>query len=292
MATADEAERLVRRKANETKRKAESGSGWYGGAARAGLTAKGVSYGLVGVLAFVVAIGHGGNATSRSGALASVADEPWGKLMLVLLALGFAAHATWRFVQAAVAEREDDGHKAERLAKTWGTRAGCVGSGLVYAGLTYVTIRLLAGAGEEPQNERARETTAAIFDWPAGRWLVALAGLAILGFGVGNLYFGVTQRFENEWRGGMSRSERTWGSPIGMIGHVARGAVFALIGIFVTKAALDYDAQEAIGFDGALQKLASASYGPWLLGVTAAGLIGYGVFCLVDARHRDVSARS
>ena len=88
----------------------------------------------------------------------------------------------------------------------------------------------------------------------------------------------------------MSRTERTWGSRAGVVGHVARGVVFGLIGIFVTKAATDYDAQDAIGFDGALRKLAEAAYGPWLLGVTAAGLVAYGVFCLVDARYRDVSA--
>jgi hypothetical protein len=65
--------------------------------------------------------------------------------------------------------------------------------------------------------------------------------------------------------------------------------VFALIGVFVTKAAIDYDPKDAIGLDGALQKLAHQSYGPWLLGLTAAGLVCYGIYCLVDARYRDVS---
>ena len=74
-----------------------------------------------------------------------------------------------------------------------------------------------------------------------------------------------------------------------MLGHLARAVVFSLIGIFVVKAALDYNPRDAIGIDGALQKLAHASYGPYLLGVTAAGLVCYGVFCLVDARYRDVS---
>ena len=68
--------------------------------------------------------------------------------------------------------------------------------------------------------------------------------------------------------------------------------VFSLIGIFLCKAALEYDAQEAIGVDGALQKLAGQAYGPWLLGLTAAGLLAYALFCLVDARYRDVSANS
>jgi len=76
----------------------------------------------------------------------------------------------------------------------------------------------------------------------------------------------------------------------GVVGHLARAVVFVLIGIFVIKAAVEYDPQESIGLDGALQKLAHASYGPYLLGITAAGLVCYGLYCLVDARYRDVSA--
>ena len=87
----------------------------------------------------------------------------------------------------------------------------------------------------------------------------------------------------------MSTSERTWGGRAGMAGHVARAVVFGLIGIFVTKAALDYNPKDAIGLDGALQKLVHASYGPYLLGLTALGLVCYGLYCLIDARYRDVS---
>jgi Domain of Unknown Function (DUF1206) len=83
---------------------------------------------------------------------------------------------------------------------------------------------------------------------------------------------------------------RTWGGRAGVAGHVARAVVFTLIGVFVIKSALQYDPKEAIGLDGALQKLAGAAYGPYLLGITAAGLIAYGLYCLVDARYRDVSA--
>ena len=291
MATADRVEARVRRETEKTKAKAESGSGWYAVLARVGLVAKGISYGLVGGLALAVAAGHGGKATSRTGALATVADESWGKLLLILLALGFAAYAIWRVVQA-VAEREDpsDG-EAKGPAKKWGKRAGYLGRGLIYAGLTYTTVRLLTGSGaEQSQNEKARQTTAAVFDWPGGRWIVGAAGLVIIGAGLWNLYRGVSTKFEDKWRGGMSRTEQTWGSRAGVVGHVARGVVFGLIGIFMTKAATDYDAQDAIGFDGALRKLAEAAYGPWLLGLTAAGLVAYGIYCLVDARYRDVSA--
>src|SRR5919201_419611 len=171
---------------------ARAGRGWYAVLARTGLVAKGVSYGLVGVLAVALALGAGGQTTSRQGALEELATHSFGKVVLALLALGFAAYAIWRFVQA-VAEREDGD------AEKWGKRAG-------------------------------------------------------------------------------------------LVGHVARAVVFSLIGIFLVKAAVEFDPKDAIGLDGALRKLEDAGYGPYLLGLTAAGLVAYGLYCFVDARYRDVSA--
>ena len=270
--------------------KAIAGSGWYAWLARGGLVAKGVSFGIVGVLAIGVAVGTGGKTASRQGALQTLAQHTWGKVLLVLLAIGFAAYAIWRFVQA-FAERGDDGDERE-AAKKWGKRAGYVGRGLIYAGLTFTSVKILTGSGGgQSQNQQAHKTTAAIFDWPAGRWLVGAIGLCIIAAGLWNFYRGITRRFERQWRTNeMTAAERKWGGRIGVAGHLARGVVFSLIGIFVTKAAIDYDPKDAIGLDGALQKLGHASYGPYLLGVTAAGLLCYGFFCLVDARYRDVSA--
>ncbi len=285
-------QQAVRRPAQETRQKASSGSGWYAALARTGLVAKGLSYGLVGVLALKLAFGSGGGkATSRQGALQSVAQHPFGKIVLVLLAIGFAAYALWRFVQA-FAERSDDSEgEAKGAAKKWGKRAGYIGRGVVYASLTLSTIKILNGSGGgQSQNGKAHKTTAMVFGWPGGRWLVGAVGLIVIGVGLWNLYRGVARKFEDKWRlGEVSHTTRQWGSRVGVVGHVARFVVFGLIGVFLTKAAIDYNPKDAIGLDGALQKLAQAGYGPWLLGLTAIGLVAYGVFCLVDARLRDVS---
>jgi hypothetical protein len=281
----------ARHPAGEAQREAERGSGWYAWIARGGLVAKGASYAIVGILAIQVAVGEGGEATSREGALAAIAASGFGKVLLVGLALGFAAYALWRFVQT-FAER-DDGGDAAGTAKTWGKRAGYVARGAIYAGLTYTTVRLITGSGgAQSQNQEARNTTAGVLDWPAGRWIVGLAGLAIIGAGLWNAYRGVTKKFEDKWRGGMSALERRWGCRAGLVGHLARAGVFGLIGVFLVKAAIEYDPKEAIGLDGALQKLAEAAYGPVLLGVTAAGLVCYAAYCLLDARYRDVSVNN
>jgi uncharacterized membrane protein YidH (DUF202 family) len=285
----DNALGAARRPARDARNKAAAGSGWYAWLARAGLVAKGVSFGIVAALALGVALGGGGKTTSRQGALQTLAGDTWGKLLLVLLAIGFAGYAIWRFVQAfATGERRGSEKTA---AKKWGKRAGYVGRGVIYAGLTLTTIKILAGSGAgQSQDQKARKTTATALNWPDGRWIVGIAGVCIVGAGLWNLYRGIAHKFEDKWRTSeMSSAERTWGGRAGVAGHAARAVVFGLIGVFITKAAIDYDPKTAIGLDGALRKLAHTTYGPWLLGLTAAGLLCYGLFCLVDARYRDVS---
>ena len=274
----------LRQPAQEARQRGRSGSGWYAWLARAGLVAKGASFAIVGVLAIKLALGDGGKATSRDGALHTLAGETFGRVVLILLVVGFAAYAIWRFVEAWAAPGED--------AKKWAKRLGSIGRGVIYVSLAYSAAKILAGAGgSSSQNQRAHETAATALSWPAGTWLVGVAGAVVIGVGLWNLYRGLSRKFEDKWRTGeMGATARKWGGRVGTYGHVARAVVFGLIGVFVIRAALQYDPKEAIGLDGALQKLASAAYGPYLLGLTAAGLIAYGVYCLVDARYRDVSA--
>jgi len=282
------------RPVRKVRSEAEGGRGWYALLARGGLIAKGISYGIVGVLAIQLALGRGGKATSRTGALQTLAQHTFGKVLLTVLAFGLASYAIWRFVQA-FAEREDaeDG-KTKGAAKKWGKRAGYVGRGLIYAGLTASAVKVLLGSGRvESQNAKAHSTTSTALSWPGGTWIVGAAGLVLIGVGLWNAYRGLTRKFEDKWRRGeMTETARGWGARAGLAGHLARAVVFTLIGVFLIKAAIDYNPQDAIGLDGALHELADATYGSYLLGLTAAGLICYALYCLVDARYRDVSTRS
>jgi NADH:ubiquinone oxidoreductase subunit 5 (subunit L)/multisubunit Na+/H+ antiporter MnhA subunit len=256
---------------------------WLAVLARVGLVAKGISFAIVGVLALELALGEGGKSTSREGALATLARHGFGKALLFALAAGFAAYALWRVAQALFERDEED-------TKRWAKRAGYLGRAAIYAGLTYSAIKLATGhTAMQSQNERAHKTTAQILSWPAGRWLVGLAGACIAGAGLYNGYRGVTKSFVEKWdSAGMSDSVRRWATRIGVVGLLARLVVFSLIGFFAIRAAIEYDPQEAIGLDGALQKLTHQSYGPWLLGITAAGLLAYALFCFADARYRRV----
>jgi hypothetical protein len=122
-----------------------------------------------------------------------------------------------------------------------------------------------------------------------GRYVVIAVGLAILGASLFNLVRALTGKFRKDLKEEqMGSQERKWYTALGVVGHLARAFIFALIGIFLIRAAWEYDPKEAIGFDGALSKLAHAQYGPVLLGAVAAGVIAYGLFCLVQARYREV----
>jgi uncharacterized membrane protein YidH (DUF202 family) len=262
---------------------ARSGSGWYEALARVGLVAKGISYGLVGVLAIGVATGVGGKATSQTGALKQLAGSSFGSVVLVLVAAGLAAYALWRFAQAATTREDDE-------KKVWAKRVLYVARGLVYSGLALSALKILAGSGGGSQNHKAHKATAVVLSWPGGTWIVGIAGAVIIGVGVWNAYRGVTRSFEDKWTHEMSAAAKRWAGRVGVAGHIARGIVFTLIGAFAIKAAADYNPQDAVGLDGALQKLAHQSYGPYLLGLTAAGLVAYAIYCFADARYRDVSA--
>jgi hypothetical protein len=111
----------------------------------------------------------------------------------------------------------------------------------------------------------------------------------VVGAGVWNAYRAVTRQFLDDLKTRkMSKNEERWYTAVGVFGHLARAVVFALVGTFLIRAAYQYDANEPIGLDGALAKLAGERAGPLLLGAVAFGLLAYGLFCFVQARYREV----
>ena len=246
--------------------------------ARAGLVARGLVYGVVAILAIKLAVGAGGKAADRPSALYALRDSAGGVPLLVGMALGFGAYAAWRIAQALF-DRGDEGDDASGLGK----RASQLGKAVLYGGLAVATVRILVGGDS---GRSAKQTTAGVFDWPAGRWLVAGAGVAFLLAAAWNAYRGLTLKFMDDIDTGGTKAR--WIEQIGRIGLLARMVVFGIVGWFLLRAAVQYDPREAVGIGGALSKLAHAEYGRWLLGATAAGLLTFGAFCIAQARYRQV----
>src|SRR5216110_813524 len=76
--------------------------------ARAGFVARGLIYGLIGILAIKLALGAGGKTTNQQGALETIAKQPFGKVLLVLVALGLAGYALWRLIRALLGKGPED----------------------------------------------------------------------------------------------------------------------------------------------------------------------------------------
>jgi Domain of Unknown Function (DUF1206) len=258
---------------------------WTERLARFGHLARGVTFCLVAVLALEVAFGVGGKITDRQGALQTLADDPWGRALLGVLAVGLAGYALWRFAQALLGEKLESGQDVS----VW-KRLANVGKGVLYAVLAFICARLVFQADEAGGgNKEEDHATSWLLEQPAGRWIVVGIGFAILGAGLFNLYRALTQQFKEDLKQEqMGGTERKWYTAIGVVGHLARAAVFSLAGLFLLKAAYEYDAKEAIGLDGALAKVARAEYGTVLLVLFASGLFAYGLFSMVQARYREV----
>ena len=251
--------------------------------ARAGLVARGVVYGLIGILAIKVAFGSGGETTDQQGALKTIAGQPFGKVLLVLVAIGLAGYALWRLVRAAI------GHGPETGEDDAKDRISGVVSGIAYAALCFTAVKILIGSSSSSSSSKTEKATGGVLDWPLGRYLVIVAGLVVLGVAVDQALKGIKQKFrEDSKTEQMSPDVDQAYTAIGVVGHLARAVVFALIGWFVIKAAIDYDPDKAVGLDQALAKLSSSAFGPVVLGIVAAGLIAFACYSVLDARYRRV----
>ena len=88
-------------------------SSGFEGLARAGFVSRGVIYGLIGILAIKLALGNGGSQASQQGALRTIARQPFGKVLLILVAIGLAGYALWRIIHVLL------GHGPERSDSTF-----------------------------------------------------------------------------------------------------------------------------------------------------------------------------
>ena len=248
--------------------------------ARAGLVARGVIYAVIGILAIKLALGDGGKTANQNGALDTIAKQPFGKVLLIVVAIGLAGYAIWRLVRAAIGHGPESSDDAK-------DRVGGVGSGLTYGALCVTAVSILLGSGGSSGSPD--KATGGVLEWPTGQVLVVIAGLIIVGVGLEQGYRGIKKKFlEKSKTEQMNEKVKRAFTGLGVFGHLARMVVFVLIGYFLIRAAIDYNPDKAVSLDGALAALGQASYGPVLLGIVAAGLIGFAAYSIADARYRRV----
>lgn len=262
---------------------------WVKRFAQLGLAAKGVVYCLVGILAFMAAFEIGGRSErtlNKQGVFRFILDQPFGQLLLALVAAGLVCYALWRLTQAFL----DNEHKGTD-AKGIGHRVGYAFSGVVYGFLAYGSFRMVLGnqGGDSSRQTLLRE----ILQKPSGQWLVGLIGLCIIGVGLYQIYRALSGKYlKNVQTSSIKAELKEMIIRFGKVGYIARGIVWGLIGYLFIKAALAANASQAGGSSRAFAFLEKASYGSFLLGAVALGLFCYGIFMFVRARYEVINTSS
>ncbi|WP_370223262.1 DUF1206 domain-containing protein [Pararhodobacter marinus] len=248
---------------------------------RAGYASRGIVYLILGALTLTAAA-TGGRTEGTQGALRTLREAPFGQVLLWLLALGFVCYGIWRLI-AAYYDLERRGDDEEGHAQ----RLGLVVTGLIHIGIggAIATLPLGAGSGSGAGSGGASDWTATLMQMPAGRWIVGIVALCIIGAGVHYVLKGWQKKYERY----IQSTETTQKlQPLLRWGFVSYGLVLDIAGAFLLYAAISTNPAEAKGIGGALEYIRSLTAGRILLGAVGLGILGFGVENLVEARYRVV----
>jgi hypothetical protein len=261
-----------------------SNKGWLERGARLGHLAKGLIHGLVGVLALQVALGAGGRIAGDHEAMELIGDQPFGRALLFLVALGLAGYAAWRLI-------EGFGGVWERTRGGLMHRLGAFGGGLVNAALSVAVFQMALGdSGKAGESHHPRSWVGELLQQPYGEIGLALVGAIIVVVGAFQLYEAYTKKFLQDFRlSKMSEDEQRWVTRAGQAGFVARGVVFPIVGVGLLRAALQRDASETRDTRAALVEIASSAGGQIALALVAVGLLAFALFMVASARYRRIT---
>jgi hypothetical protein len=245
--------------------------------ARFGLAARGFVYVVLGWIAIQIARGGSQHQANARGALGDIAQQSFGIALLWVLAFGLAAYAIWRLSEAIFGTTTDGKKPGPRVASFVG--------GVIYLAFCVATFSVIAGKSKQTGSKQQVAATRRLMVHTDGRWLVGAIGVIVVVVGLAIVVQGARRTFEKDLRvHEMRNTTKAIVVTLGLVGTVARGAVFAVAGALVVDAALTFDARKSTGLDGALHTLAQHSYGPWLLGAIALGFIAFGLYGFAEAR--------
>jgi hypothetical protein len=263
---------------SEAKQAARNVAPWVERLARIGYAAKAVVYTVIGLLALGAM--RGGSLDSE-GAMTAILGKPFGRSLLIIIAAGLLGYALWRIIEAFV----DPAGKAEGI-KGLGWRGWMISRGLVHIALAWQAVSfVIRRAGDGGGEAEADQKAQTVMNAPFGSWLLVIAGLALAGYGIGQLWMA--------WKGklaerldlsSMSPGARIWAVRISRYGLGARGVLFLIVGGFLVQAGVTQDATRARGVGGAFEVFQS----PAMLALVALGVISYGVYEAIKARYARI----
>lgn len=250
---------------------------------RFGYFTKGILYFLIGALAAAAAVGLGGGLTDRKGLLGVIAAAPFGNILLIAVIIGAVGYGLWSILRGLA---DVDGKGSD--AKGWIIRLAFIGVGISYLLFAWWGWGVYTAAKSVNDNSSSPQTLSQrVLELPFGMWILAIIGLIIIGVGIFQIYKALTKKImERLDLSSMSESKKNATINFGRFGYIARGVIFAVVGFFLTRAAWNYNPNEAKGVDDAMVTIGSQSFGSILLLAVASGLVCFGIFSMIEAFYR------
>lgn len=246
-------------------------------AARAGFAASGVLHLLVGYIILQIALGGGGNA-DQSGALATLANQTGGKVVLWIATIGLFALGLWRLAEAVIGAKPGE-RTAGEDSPAW-KRAKAVGLAIANFAIAFSAMQFATGGGQSSGQQNSG-MSAQLMQHGWGKLLLIVVGLGVIAVGGYHVYKGATKKFLKDLR----VSGGTGINAVGVAGYVAKGLVLAGAGILVIVATLQADPAKASGLDAAVKTLGQAPFGKFLLIIAAIGIAAFGAYSFVRSRY-------
>jgi hypothetical protein len=255
---------------------------------RVGIATSGIVHLIIALLAIQIAFGFGGQRADHHGAIEAVAHQSAGRVLLVLLVIGLVFLTIWYASKAYRGGRVGDGHSGGTK-----TRLGLAAMSVFTATLAIAAGKLALSAygtpvdtSSEPNKEQ--QAVDRVLDWPAGQLIVIAVAIGLAYWGYKMMMRAIDHEFREQFRQ-LPKYRRRIIDPLGQAGFAAQAVVRWVAAWFLFKAAIDYNADEAVGLDGALREIVDEPYGPWLLLLVALGMAAFGIFRLFDSAWRSRS---
>jgi hypothetical protein len=259
---------------------------WVQSLSRLGFYSKGFIYLVVGAIAVMVAIGvRGAEMADTRGALVAIAEERFGKALLVIFVVGAAAHGIWNILRGCA--------DIDNLGGKWlGVFKRSIGAliGFFYLGMAISALEIVVASRGDGINSQAEETfVGLLLTIPVlGAIYAVIVGIGLIVAGVSEFYSGVSGKFTENYR----RWQITgfgWAviSVLGVLSFSVRAVLLAVMGLFFVKA--PFDGQPgAIGLDAALLVLLTMPYGRLVVVIAGVGLIAHGALAFYEGRYRRI----
>lgn len=246
-------------------------------AARVGFAASGVLHLLLAYIILRLALGSGGNA-DQSGALATLAGQTGGQVMLWVAAFGLLALGLWHIAEAVVGSKPSE-RSGNDDSPAW-KRAKSIGLAIANIAIAFSAMRFAMGSGQSSGQQNSG-LSAQLMQSGWGKALLIVIGLGVLGVGGYHVYRGVMQKFFKDLR--VSHGAAI--TVIGVAGYTAKGLVLGGAGLLVVFATLQADPAKASGLDAAVKTLGEAPFGKFLLMLAALGIAAFGAYSFVRSRY-------